>query len=141
MVAITAPTGALSPSLNLICSSTPSSNDSSTMSALSVSTSAIASPRAILSPGCLSHRRILPSSIVSESLGIVISLLMIFRTQVSGQFLRRFHDVTRARQGGVLEMLVIWHRTVERGNADDRCVERVEGGLVNLCRDFSAGPA
>src|SRR5271157_3711518 len=76
--AITAPTGALSPSLSLISPSTPSSKASSTMLALSVSTSAIGSPRRMLSPGCLSHRMILPSSIVSESLGIVISLLIVW---------------------------------------------------------------
>src|SRR5262250_2397231 len=43
------------------------------MLALSVSTSAITSPIATRSPGRLSHFRILPSSIVSESFGIVTS--------------------------------------------------------------------
>src|SRR5206468_12578985 len=43
------------------------------MLALSVSTSAMISPIATRSPGCLSHFRILPSSIVSESFGMVTS--------------------------------------------------------------------
>src|SRR5438128_11019270 len=43
------------------------------MLALSVSTSAMISPIVTLSPGCLSHLRILPSSIVSESFGMVPS--------------------------------------------------------------------
>src|SRR5881409_1195867 len=44
------------------------------MLALSVSTSAMISPIATRSPGRLSHFRILPSSIVSESFGMVTSI-------------------------------------------------------------------
>jgi len=54
---------------------------------------------------------------------------------------RRFDDIARARQRSVLEMLVIRHRRVERGDASDGRVERVEGGLMNLRGDFSAGTA
>src|SRR5882724_11226698 len=46
------------------------------MFALSVSTSAMISPIATGSPGRLSHLRILPSSMVSESFGMVTSIGM-----------------------------------------------------------------
>src|SRR5215467_8894328 len=111
------------------------------MSALSVSTSAIASPRAILSPGCLSQRRILPSSIVSESLGIVISLLIVLAQQLLGQLFRGLDDIAGAWQRRVLEMPVVGHRSVERGDSRDRRVERIERGFVNLRGDFRSGPS
>ncbi len=76
--AITAPTGALSPSATLSSVTTPSSNDSISMFALSVSTSARRSPDFTTSPGCFSHLRILPSSIVSESFGMRTSVAMRF---------------------------------------------------------------
>ena len=70
---MTAPTGALSPSFTRTSDRTPSSKASSSMFALSVSTSASTSPIATFSPGCFSQRRIFPSSIVSESFGMVTS--------------------------------------------------------------------
>src|SRR6266404_821037 len=111
------------------------------MSALSVSTSAIASPGDILSPGCFSQRRILPSSMVSESLGIVISLLIFLcwpSVNRSHQLFSGLDDVARAWQRGVFEMLVIGHRSIERGDSRYRRVERVECTLVNLGGDFRA---
>src|SRR5438270_8456721 len=47
------------------------------MFALSVSTSARTSPIATRSPGCFIQRRILPSSIVSESFGMVTSTAIV----------------------------------------------------------------
>src|SRR5208283_2274570 len=112
------------------------------MSALSVSTSASASPRATLSPERLSQRRILPSSIVSESLGIVISLLIDGSPKIRlRQLLRRLYDITGAGQRGMLEMLVVWHRRIERRHAGDRSVERIERGFVNLRGNLRAGAA
>src|SRR6516225_7868195 len=127
----------------------PSANDSSTMSALSVSTSAIGSPWWMGSPGCLSQRIILPSSMVSESLGITISLLMAgsFRLRGAGccgaldNFLGGFNYVAGARQDCVLELGVVGHRRVERSDASHRGVEMIEGGFVDLRRDLGAGAA
>ena len=70
---MTAPTGALSPSFTRTSDRTPSSYASSSMLALSVSTSARMSPIATRSPGFFSQRRIFPSSIVSESFGMLTS--------------------------------------------------------------------
>src|SRR5208283_5348213 len=58
-----------------------------------------------------------------------------------GQLLRRLDDVAGAWQRSVLEVPVVRHGSVERGDARDGSVERVEGGLVNLRGDFSAGAA
>src|SRR5579864_3465624 len=131
------------------------------MSALSVSTSAIASPRAILSPGCLSQRRILPSSIVSESLGIVISFMMVrpfsyltrkrcwpdarYSRQEPVSLLQLYQllcdldDIGSAGERRAFEPCVVRHRRIERGDALDRRVQVIESGLIDLCRDLGAG--
>src|SRR5262244_2034400 len=114
------------------------------MLALSVSTSAITSPIATRSPGRLSHLRILPSSIVSESFGIVTStgiggpgwenlapLRRDRRTRRLG--LAAEHaphggdDPIRRWQDEVLEVSRVGHRHVEVRHAFGGRVELVEG--------------
>ena len=73
ITASTAPTGDFSPSCTTITASVPLSNASIAMTALSVSTSAISSPALTLSPSFLCHLTTVPSVIVSDSCGIVIS--------------------------------------------------------------------
>ena len=68
--AISCPTATFCPSCTKILERTPSSNDSISMVALSVSISAMMSPTFTLSPIFLSHRTRVPSVIVSASLGI-----------------------------------------------------------------------
>ena len=72
MMAKSASTGAVSPSLIPICKSVPELKDSNSIVALSVSISAKISPSLILSPTFLSHFATTPSVIVSLKRGIVI---------------------------------------------------------------------
>ena len=67
-------TGAASPSPIPICKSVPALKDSNSIVALSVSISAKISPSSITSPTFLSHVATVPSSIVSESLGIFTTI-------------------------------------------------------------------
>src|SRR5262249_21904225 len=71
--AITAPSAAEPPSATTSSASTPSCSASYTIVALSVSTSTSGSPLATGSPGAFSHATIVPSSIESESRGIMTS--------------------------------------------------------------------
>ncbi len=73
-MAIGLPTATLSPSFATTTARVPASNDSISMTALSVSTSAIFSPAATLSPSRLSHLTTVPSDIVSDNWGMVISV-------------------------------------------------------------------
>ena len=70
-------TGTASFSLTPICKSSPSSYDSNSMVALSVSTSASISPDFIVSPTFTNHEAITPSSMVSLILGILITSAII----------------------------------------------------------------
>mmetsp|Transcript_31448 Transcript_31448/g.66596 ORF Transcript_31448/g.66596 Transcript_31448/m.66596 type:complete len:479 (-) Transcript_31448:764-2200(-) len=70
--ATTAPTSALSPSSVKIFARNPSSNASTSISALSDSTTMIASPASISSPSLLSHDTTRPSFMVDDNAGMVI---------------------------------------------------------------------
>mmetsp|Transcript_24149 Transcript_24149/g.50577 ORF Transcript_24149/g.50577 Transcript_24149/m.50577 type:complete len:538 (+) Transcript_24149:395-2008(+) len=70
--ATTAPTSAVSPSSVKIFAKKPSSNASTSMSALSDSTTMMASPASISSPSDLSQETTRPSFMVEESAGMVI---------------------------------------------------------------------
>ena len=72
--AIGSPTATSSPSPQYCLMSTPSSKHSTSIVALSVSTSAIMSPLATASPSFLSQRTSVPTVIVSLSLGISMSV-------------------------------------------------------------------
>ena len=64
-----APTATSAPSPARTAPSTPSTGDSTSIAALSVSSSTSGSPDLILSPGCFSQRSTLASSMVALSLG------------------------------------------------------------------------
>ena len=70
MIAIRPPTGTAVPGVTRSFRRTPEPNASSSMSALSVSISAMMSPPEIRSPSCLSQRSSFPVSIASDSFGI-----------------------------------------------------------------------
>ena len=70
------PTATLAPSGATITASVPSSNASVSITALSVSISAIFSPDRTASPARLCHLTTVPSDIVSDSWGMVISVGM-----------------------------------------------------------------
>ena len=74
---MTDPTGALPPSGTEIEERVPSSKASISMVALSVSISAMMSPISTSSPSFLSQRTTVPSSMVSDSLGISILIGMV----------------------------------------------------------------
>mmetsp|Transcript_36715 Transcript_36715/g.56394 ORF Transcript_36715/g.56394 Transcript_36715/m.56394 type:complete len:264 (+) Transcript_36715:1330-2121(+) len=65
-----APTAPLSPSSVIIAARYPSSNASTSISALSLSTTIIASPAEIGSPSALSHETTFPSFMVEDNAGI-----------------------------------------------------------------------
>src|SRR5438094_546420 len=145
---MTAPTGALSPSFTRTSERTPSSKASSSMFALSVSTSASTSPIATLSPGCFSQRRIFPSSIVSESFGMVTSGIdasgrdgsrsygVLARAPGRRRTNRRLlepeepahgsDDAIRRRDHEGLQVGRVWHRHVDARQTVGRRVELVE---------------
>jgi hypothetical protein len=70
MMAMTWPSGTVSPSLTSTLRSTPSASACASIVALSVSTSASGSPTPTLSPSFFSQRESCPSSIVGDSFGI-----------------------------------------------------------------------
>jgi hypothetical protein len=86
----TAPTGAFCPSATATWASVPDSNASISITALSVSTSAMGSPALTASPSFFRHRTTVPSVIVSLNCCIVISA-GIGRLSVCGDLSRRPH--------------------------------------------------
>src|SRR5208282_1446852 len=106
ITAISPPTVTLSPSATTNAATVPASKTSTSITALSVSTSAIFSPDAILSPSFFSHLTRVPSVIVSLSWGMVISAGMSppwLRDLPVAGFLDRADDAIDARQHGFLE--------------------------------------
>ena len=75
-IRITSPTGTVAPSSMLIFATVASSNTCTSMVALSVSTSAIASPEDTLSPSLTFHLSSVPSSMVSDRRGMVMVMGM-----------------------------------------------------------------
>src|SRR5579883_1493041 len=143
--AIGAPTAIVSPAGTRILRSVPAKNDSTSMLTFSVSISASASPFLTVSPSCLSQRRILPSSIVSPSLGITtvcIPGLLCARTSARRSGNDGFHrrdDVVAGRQGGLLQWLRVWHRHIFTRNMPDRRVKIIKAVFVDQRRKSLAG--
>src|SRR5690606_32280254 len=91
----------------------PSSTASTSIVALSVSISAITSPGETLSPSLTSHLARLPSSIVGERAGMVISIGMVRPPSVAvGDGLHRLDYFGDARQSQLLEVGRVRHRHV-----------------------------
>ena len=87
---IVSPTGAVLPAGSSTAPRKPASNDSTSISALSDSTTSTDSPRSTRSPGCLSHSTIFPSVIVELRAGMKISKVAIrcFSTAFGGSYRR-----------------------------------------------------
>src|ERR1044072_6936930 len=111
------------------------------MLALSVSTSTTPSPRSTSSPGCLSHLRIVPSSIESDRRGMTTSVATEISLQIAEGGEGGVHHVLLVREGGLLERLGGRHRHVGAGDALDGGVEPVEGLLLDQRGEVGAGAA
>jgi hypothetical protein len=81
-MAITSPTGTMSPSLATSCRIVPDSNASSSTVALSVSISAMTSPRRTVSPTCFSQRTSVPSTMSAPIWGIVTSIVTAYSLNI-----------------------------------------------------------
>ncbi len=80
-IAISCPTGAVSPSLISRLRSTPSPRATTSMTALSVSTSARISPDLTASPSFFVHLTRRPSSIVGESASITTLVAIVYHSR------------------------------------------------------------
>src|SRR6266851_5415308 len=112
---------------------TPSASDSRSKVALSDSTSAITSPFLTGSPVFFFHSTIVPSSIVSESLGMLTSAIeRLPANHLTGQLL----DVLAGRNRRLLEGQAVRHRHLRAAQPPDRGVQVVEGALLHAGRDL-----
>src|ERR1700736_2215213 len=108
--------------------SVPSSGDSHSIVALSVSISAITSPADTLSPFFFFHATRVPSVIVSLSFGIWISGMA--KSLGVTNLLHGRDQLFRARQDGLFEFLIVGHRHIFLGDAQDRGIQSVEHLLL-----------
>src|SRR5467141_2994263 len=115
-------------------SSTPSASDSRSNVALSDSTSAITSPFLTESPVFFFHSTIVPSSIVSESLGMLMSGIELFPAY---HFARQPLDVLAGRDRRFLERQAVRHRHLRAAQPADRGVQVVEAALLHAGRNLS----
>src|SRR5690242_12629527 len=114
--------------------SVPSESASRSNVALSDSTSASTSPAFTWSPLFFFHSTIVPSSIVSESFGMLTSDTWLLRLPDG-----RPHealDVFRGGDGCPLELLVVGHRHLRASEPADRRVQVVEAPLLNARGDL-----
>src|SRR5437660_10499601 len=131
MRAMGAPILAGTPWSTRICS-TPSDSASRSNVALSDSTSARTSPVFTWSPLFFFHSTIVPSSIVSESFGMLISGIGFTTKCVADQSL----DVLARRDGRLLERKAVRHRDLRATQPADRRVEVVEAALLHARREL-----
>src|SRR5271165_4272398 len=134
--ASTAPTDRSSPSAPSTASSVASTGHSTSIVALSVSSSTSGSPIATLSPTCFNHRRTLTISIVALSLGTRKSI-----GRLSEQRLDRRRDPLRRWNKRILEVRAIWERMVGQRDSRRRRVEIVEGLTDDVRYDIRAPAA
>src|SRR5712692_9955455 len=112
---------------------TPSASDSRSNVALSDSTSAITSPFLTGSPVFFFHSTTVPSSIVSESLGMLMSVI---DGLPANDLARQLLDVLACRDRRLLERQAVRHRHLSAAQAPDRSVQIVEAPLLHPSRDF-----
>src|SRR5256712_9681128 len=112
---------------------TPSASDSRSNVALSDSTSAITSPFLTGSPLFFFHSTTVPSSIVSESLGMFMSAIELFPAD---HFARQPLDVLACGDRRLLERQAVRHRHLSAAQAPDRCVKAVEAPLLHSSSDL-----
>src|SRR5437660_1252497 len=131
MRAMGAPILAGTPCSTRICR-TPSDSASRSKVALSDSTSATTSPALTWSPLFFFHSTIVPSSIVSESLGMLISGIGFSSECEADQSL----DVLARRDGRLLERKAVRHRDLRATQPADRRIEVVEAALLHARREL-----
>src|SRR3954453_7283051 len=113
------------------------------MTALSVSISARTSPFSTLSPGCLSHLAIVPSSMVSLRRGIDTSGMGDLPSSASGsnaveRLVDDLDEMAGVGQRGQLQRLGVGERDLGHRDPADRGVQVVEGALLDGGRDLGA---
>src|SRR5581483_6565882 len=116
------------PSGTRIFVSTPAAGEGTSVSTLSVEISNRGSSRATVSPSRLSHLRMVPSTTVSPSWGMV-TVVMCPPGSPRSELLDGGLDVGDLRQVGVLEDRGERDGHVRRGETDHRCVEVLESLL------------
>src|SRR5438445_2405862 len=116
---------------------TPSASDSRSKVALSDSTSAITSPFLTVSPLFFFHSTTVPSSIVSESLGMVTSAI---ERLPAHHLARQLLDVLARGDGRLLEGQAVRHGHLRAAQAANRGVEVVEGTLLDPGGDLGGHP-
>src|SRR5712691_10406709 len=112
---------------------TPSASDSRSNVALSDSTSAITSPFLTGSPLFFFHSTTVPSSIVSESFGIFMSVIERFPTD---HLARQLLDVLAGWDRCLLQRQAVRHRHLRAAQPADRGVQVVEAALLHAGRDL-----
>src|SRR5947209_13536377 len=110
----------------------PLAYDSSSMFALSVSISAMMSPRLTASPSCLSHLPTVPVSMVSLRRGITTSVATARSLTLAHDGLCSLDHVLQPGQRRRLQGAGIWQRHLHAGDALDRVIQVVEGALLDL---------
>src|SRR5215218_7058438 len=120
------------------CASVPAFSASSSIVTLSVSISAIASPSETSSPSLLSHLTRVPSSIASPILGMITSgnLLLLHVKNPTG----RVRHLLLAREGRQLQIPRVGRRHLRPAHPLHRCVEVVEGPVLDDRRDLARDP-
>src|SRR5574341_1396279 len=118
MIASGVPTGTFSPGRTRIRSTTPGTKTSTSIAPLSVSTSAIMSPRRTASPGCLYHVTRRPAVMSAPSTGMRNSA-----TAVSQDLPHLCDDAGSLGQRRVLEMFWVGYGHFGRTYARDRSGE------------------
>src|ERR1700737_4634359 len=108
-------------------SSTPSDSDSRSNVALSDSTSAITSPFLTMSPLFFFHSTTVPSSIVSESFGMLTSAIELFPADHHASELL---DVLARRDGRLLQRQAVRHRHLGAPQPVDGRVQVIEAPLL-----------
>src|SRR4029079_9883744 len=140
MTASRVPTGDASPSFASRFRSTPSPRATSSITALSVSTSARTSPDFIWSPSFFSHCTRRPSSIVGESASIT-TLVAIYGLAEVHDFLDGGECLRCICLRRPLEILCVWHRRVSLMHPDHRSIEIVEALALNEVDNLRAHSA
>src|SRR5207245_8886182 len=114
-------------------SSTPSASDSRSNVALSDSTSAITSPFLTASPLFFFHSTTVPSSIVSESFGMLTSGI---DSPSTNHLARELLDVLAGRDRRFLDRQAVRHRHLPPAHPADRRVQGLEAPLLHTARDL-----
>src|ERR1700674_2172886 len=140
MLAIGAPILAGTP-LGTMIFRTPSASASRSNVALSDSTSARTSPLWTSSPSFFFHSRTVPSSIVSESFGMLTSAIGFSSIGFSPNNPARHPlDVLAGRNRRLFERQAVRHRDLRAAQPENRRVEVVEAPLLHARRDLGGDP-